>query len=80
MGMVCSDTTPQVASLDAGGLDVSAQNDVLLQSVFGEMSTFNKFYDYSRCYRGVGVALTPDQVLRLTQACFNYVMCWQEFW
>jgi len=51
-----------MATMDAEGMDVSAQNDVVLESVLGITSRYQKFYDYSRCMRGVAVALSPEQV------------------
>lgn len=58
----CSDTTPEIASMDAEGMDVSAQNDFLLESALGITTDYQKYYDFSECLRGCAVAMSPEQV------------------
>lgn len=65
MTCACSETAQEMATMDAEGLDVGTQNDVILESVLGIATEYYKYYDYSHCMRGLAVAMTPEQVWQL---------------
>lgn len=62
MKCACSESAQELQSMSIQGMDVSAQNDAILQSVMGVASNYQKIYDYSVCMKGVAVSMGLEEV------------------